>query len=339
MLDELAPLTECDALDRRTWLEEVKPNGAPIVLRGQVSHWPIVHEGRGSGVLAKMLKARATKTPARVFCGAPGINGKFTYTDDIRGFNFESRQLSVEDLISHLEVAEEEPRAETYYAGSLAAETYFPGLLSEQAFDLLDETEATETFFWIGGRSRVAAHFDTPDNLACVAAGRRRFILFPPDQVKNLYVGPLDFTPAGPSSSLVDFHHPDFDRYPTFREALGQARMAILEPGDVLFIPSLWWHHIESLDPFGVLVNFWSRAVPPYMDNPINTLLCGLLSIRDLPEREREAWRTLFDHYLFRPPEGGGVAHIPEDAQGVLGPLTPERAAQIRTILINKLNR
>jgi hypothetical protein len=52
---------------------------------------------------------------------------------------------------------------------------------------------------WIGNRTRIAAHYDLPDNVAVVAAGHRRFTLFPPEQVRNLYVGPVDFTrrPAG----------------------------------------------------------------------------------------------------------------------------------------------
>ena len=85
---------------------------------------------------------------------------------------------------------------------------------------------------WIGNRTRTAAHFDLPQNIACVISGRRRFTVFPIGQLPNLYVGPLDFTPAGQAISLVDFHAPDFERYPRFREALRHAQVAELEPGD-----------------------------------------------------------------------------------------------------------
>ena len=65
-----------------------------------------------------------------------------------------------------------------------------------------------QTNLWMGSKTNVAAHFDSSDNIACVIHGKRRFTLFPPDQIKNLYIGPLDRTPAGQSISLVDFEKP-----------------------------------------------------------------------------------------------------------------------------------
>ena len=66
----------------------------------------------------------------------------------------------------------------------------------------------------IGNAVRVQTHFDLAQNLACVVAGRRRFTLFLPEQLPNLYIGPIDFTPAGPPVSMVDLEAPDHDRYP-----------------------------------------------------------------------------------------------------------------------------
>src|SRR6185295_10671014 len=99
-------------------------------------------------------------------------------------------------------------------------------------------------------RTRIAAHHDLPDNLACVVAGRRRFTLFPPEQLNNLYVGPLDFTPAGQPISRVDIDTPDLETYPRFAEALNAARRAELGPGDAVYIPALWWHDVLSLEDF-----------------------------------------------------------------------------------------
>ena len=185
---------------------------------------------------------------------------------------------------------------------------------------------------------RGAAHYDEPDNIACRAVGRRRFTLFPPDQLGNLYIGPLDFTPAGQTISMVDFSEPDFENYPRFRDALRKALVADMEPGDAIFIPSMWWHHVEALDGFNVLINYWWRQSPAFMDTPANVLQHALLSLRDLPEAQRKAWHEIFKFYIFDFDENA-VAHIPEQRLGVLSPIDESKARKIRAQLLNKLNR
>ena len=139
---------------------------------------------------------------------------------------------------------------------------------------------------WLGNAFLTPAHIDELDNLACVVGGRRRFTLFPPEQVRNLYIGPLDFTPAGAPVSMVSLKAPDFERFPRFRDALAAARVADLEPGDALFIPAVWWHHVESFDVVNMLVNYWWQQ-PAYMlpdrVSPTKTMLHALLSMRHLP--------------------------------------------------------
>ena len=190
----------------------------------------------------------------------------------------------------------------------------------------------------MGSRSRIAAHWDLPDNIACCAVGRRRFTLFPPDQLENLYVGPLHFTPSGQEVSLVDFHNPDFDKHPKFREALKSARVAELEPGDAVFVPSMWWHHVEGLESLNVLINYWWRQSPDYMGTPVNVLKHALLTIRDLPAEQRRAWHDIFQYYVFDA-DDSTFEHIPERAQGPLGPINEQTARMLRAELLKKLNR
>jgi hypothetical protein len=105
-----------------------------------------------------------------------------------------------------------------------------------------------------------------------------------------------------------------------------------LEPGDVLYLPSLWIHHVESLTPVGMLVNFWWRAGPDHLVTPSLTLQHALLSLRDLPPSEKQAWKTLFDYYIFQTEEDP-MAHIPPDARGVFGQSTPQVRDQIKARL------
>ena len=181
---------------------------------------------------------------------------------------------------------------------------------------------------WLGNRTRVAAHFDVPDNLACVVAGHRKFTLFPPDQLENLYIGPVDFTPAGQSISLVDFSDPDLDRFPKFEAAMRNAYLADMQPGDALFIPSMWWHHVESFDNLNVLINYWWRQSPSFMGTPADVLTHAFLSLRDLPPEQRSAWKGIFEHYIFDADETT-AEHIPADKRGVLSPLDDMTARKI----------
>jgi hypothetical protein len=78
--------------------------------------------------------------------------------------------------------------------------------------------------------------------------------------------------------------------------------------------------------------------MPAFFPTPMNTLLHAMWTVRDLPERERLAWKNAFDYYVFGPPERAG-AHLPEQARGILAPFDETRARQMRAFIINKLNR
>lgn len=310
----------------------------PVLLRGLVAHWPLVQAARRSdATFCELLRAHGAATRVGLWRGAPAIGGRFFYNERFDGFNFERVVGRFGDLLDELLAVADDPRPPALYLGSTELDGSFPGLRAAHDLPLL-RAHDPQVSLWLGNRTRVALHFDLPDNLACVVAGRRRFTLFPPDQVANLYIGPLDLTPAGQPISLVDHAQPDVVRFPRYAQAQEHARVFELEPGDALFIPSQWWHGVEGLAPVNALVNFWWRTTPPYMDTPLNTLLLALLSLRDLPPRQRDAWRALFDHYVFDADETT-AAHLPPHARGVLGPIDDDTARRLRAFLLNRLNR
>jgi hypothetical protein len=309
---------------------------APFVVRGLVSDWPLVAAARRSAREARAyLLAHAVDRPFTVSVGAPESGGRLFY-DAAMAMNFRTLKAKLPEILARIDGFEGRTDAPVIYLASIGVRDHFRGLHEANHVDLGDRTALDS--IWIGTRTRIAAHNDFPNNLACVAAGRRRFTLFPPDQFRNLYLGPVDNTPAGRAVSMVDFHAPDYARHPRFREAMRHAQVAELEPGDALYIPSMWWHHVEGLEPFNILVNYWWRESPRWLGQPQDALNHAMLAIRDLPAHEKAHWRDLFDHYVFNNEEGV-VAHIPEDARGVLAPLTPESAGRIRAFLLRALSR
>ena len=320
---------------------EILASTEPIVLRGLVAAWPLVNLARARQAgdrraAAAYLLRFYRGAPVVALLGAPEIAGRYFYNDDLTGFNFSSLRATLAKVLEELDDHRDDAAPPAIYVGSTMIDQCLPGFQAENTLDLGGRDALAS--IWIGNRSRIAAHYDLPDNLACVAAGRRRFTLFPPDQLANLYVGPLDFTPAGQPISLVDLHQPDLKAHPGFSEALRHAQVAELGPGDALFIPSMWWHHVEALDSFNILVNYWWRQSPGYMDTPTNTLLHALLSMRELPPEQRAAWRELFRHYVFDS-DGSEAAHIPPGARGVLAPFDADAARRLRVQLLNKMNR
>jgi hypothetical protein len=201
--------------------------------------------------------------------------------------------------------------------------------VEEHAIPFLDP--AIQPRLWIGNRVTTPAHFDELHNIACVVCGRRRFTLFPPEQVRNLYIGPLDFAPTGAAISLARLDQPDDPRFPRLRLALAEAQVAELEPGDAIYIPPLWWHHVASLERLNALVNYWWRPASgdeKSANTAMGCLMHCLLNLRSLPPAERAAWRQLMDHYVFG--DEDPAAHIPPERRGVLGPLTTETADKLR---------
>ena len=314
---------------------ELLCSSTPVVLRGLIKDWPIVNQAKISNQAAQSyLKQHYNQNKIRAFIADAKHQGRFFYNDDLSGFNFTPTTTTFDKVIDDLAEYGDLPEPPGLYMGSTSVDHILPRFRHEN--DLPPFVDKPLISLWVGNQSRIAAHYDATDNIACVAAGKRRFTLFPPNQLDNLYIGPLDFTPAGQPASLVDFKQPDLVKYPKFSHAMQHAQVAELEAGDAIFIPSMWWHHVEGLSRFNVLVNYWWRQVDIHIGAPMDALHHALLSIRDLPQAQRDAWRNIFEHYIFAPKE---QSHIPEDKRGMLNPIDEPLARKLRASLVNKLNR
>ncbi len=312
----MKPVQSWSAADEPQLKDRLEQCAEPVLLKGLVAHWAAVRAGRESALgiceyLARFdrgVEIIATKTRA----AARGVMG---YNDDLSDFAFVKARMGLAEFVSHLAAYLSVDGAPAIAAQCAKVSEVLPGFLDDNTLRALPGVVPN---FWLGNALTVPVHHDHPYNLACVVAGRRRFTLFAPAQVGNLYVGPLEHTPSGAPISVVHPKSPDFVRYPRYREALASARVAELEPGDALYIPPLWFHQVEALEKVNLLVNYWWPVSGAQdLPSPAATFMQAISVLNALPPAQRDAWAAMFEHYVVqREQEPGG--HIPEAWRGVL---------------------
>lgn len=315
---------ESGPVDAGRFAAEILPRYRPIILRGQAATWPAVIAGcQSDEALVAYMQAMDQGRPAEVLVGPPEIEGRFFYDERMTACNFQKRFGSLSSLLDKLLALRSAGSPNALYAGAAGVDEHMAGWASDNALPL--DLPGAIPRVWIGNKTHVATHFDEASNVAVIVAGKRRFTLFPPEQLENLYIGPLHFTIAGPPVSMVDLDKPDLERYPKFAEAIRHGLVADLEPGDALFIPPIWWHSVKATADFNVMVNYWWDE--PHAVSPLGALSHAILAIRDLPPAYREAWRYWFEHFVFDDAAPYAVNHLPEHVRGVMGPPSDRRNA------------
>ena len=332
-----SPLPETSGMDAARFRNEVEPAGRPIMMRGLASQWPAVRAGRSPGGTAAYLSGLDRGAPCVMLEGPAGIGGRFFYNDDLTGLNFSRSPSTLRDAFARLAAASKEASPPALAVQAAQARDVAPGFAAENPAPLLQGDP--DPRLWIGNRVVVATHHDLSRNLAVCVAGRRRFTLFPPEAVGDLYIGPLEFSPAGAPVSMVDARAPDLARFPRFAHAMEVAQTAELAPGDAIYIPYMWWHQVESLDDFSVLANYWwsETASPQPGLAPADVIVHARLAFSAMSREQRAAVRSVFDHLVFE--EAGAAAHLPETRRGIRGAIGEGARTQLRRQLGALLSR
>jgi hypothetical protein len=333
----MKPIAEFEGVEAAAF-RDIRGRDAPAVLRGVVGDWPAVKRAKEApDAILGYLRALDNGAKVAALRMPPSARGRIFYKPNLDGFNYASENVTVSSVLDCM--ARYAPRGNSASIAVLSASIAecLPGFLAENRNPLLDPSIAPR--IWIGNHVITPAHFDESSNVACVVAGRRRFTLFPPRAIGDLYIGPIGYAPTGTPISLVEFANPDEKRFPRFRDALAVAESADLEPGDAIYIPPLWWHHVESLAKHNVLVNYWWKDLPVTAgraDSALDGLLLAILALRELPPQQRRNWAAIFEHYVFGA-DDATASHIPAHRRGVLGDISPELAAQVRAFVAGKL--
>jgi hypothetical protein len=318
MFETLHRVAEISAIGLDSLPDEVAAGGRPAVLRGAVKNWPFVRAALESDKAAvDYLDRFYNGRPVTAVVAAASERGRFFYRPDSKDMNFQRSDQRLSNVLRSLLEQQKADRPFGVAIQAVSAPDCLPGLEEDNRNPFVPE--GTRARVWIGNRVTVAPHFDVADNLACVTA--------------NLYPGPMDVTPANVPISMVALDQPDFERFPKYREALDAALAAELEPGDAIYIPYLWWHGVQSLGAFNVLMNYWWNRDDISARYPFAALLrLAYVAYQDMPAEHRKAWRALYDHYVFQtggdPMEAISPPHRDSEQR-----IDPSKVARLREAL------
>lgn len=254
------PVERVGAIGRREFVAHYRRPRRPVVLEGLTADWP----ARGCWSIEHLARvAGSRRVPLYASRPARGRVHQHAPSDRMAVADFVDRLRAGEcDLrIFFLRVVEELP--------DLVGDFDSPDLG-------LPFVRKLAVLFVGGAGARVQMHFDIDlaDIVLCHFGGRKRVLLFPPEQTPYLYRVPFSFS----TFFGLNPEAPDYERFPAFRRARGL--VAALRHGEALYIPPGWWHYVLYDD-------------------------AGLsLSLRALPRRPRNLLAALYNLVVLRTVDG-----------------------------------
>lgn len=186
--------------------------------------------------------------------------------------NFQYKTLSFDEFLKRASGSSSEYficAGEKYYLRSLGDDPrkdisdihkQFPQLADDLSIpEVFKKEQFFSSVFRISSSGvQLWTHYDIMDNILIHISGRKRVVLFPPSEALNLYM-------VGDKSEIMDIDEPDLNAYPKFKNV--KRFECILDPGDILFIPALWFHNVTAMD-FSVSVNmFWKHLPEEFYDS------------------------------------------------------------------------
>jgi lysine-specific demethylase 8 len=232
------PIPRVRAPDRATFERDYLRPGKPAVFTGALDEWP--------GLGTWSLESLADRFASLDLLSVPLREGTVDVGEGRRGgFERISFGQHLADLRNHRKTGHYVSAPLTALPPALRADIVTPPYCEGRAW--------LRCRFWIGQTGTVTPlHHDLPHNFSAQVFGRKRWIIYAPSQRRALY--PCPPWSRAPNFARTDPEAPDARRFPRFADARPMG--CVLEPGEMLFVPSFWWHHVRALDDNGA-VNFW----------------------------------------------------------------------------------
>jgi hypothetical protein len=268
-------------------LAEHRREQRPLLMEAAAADWPAVK--RWSPAYLAEVVGDIQVTPS---VGLPDTEVPYTHRDkDFR------RSMTVREF------AELMRTGDRCYIDQVSI-TQLPGLERDFDFGSLSPPDVKAIIVWMGASTRSGLHFDDVDNLFAQVHGTKLAIVAAPEELRNLHLFPDSHT-----KSQVAPEHPDLKAHPRFaRATLAQA---VLEPGDVLYLPRAWWHYFASSEA-SISLSCWhgEPLTPSYHFEVLlrtRSPKAWALLVRDFT---RSAFLGRFQPFrLFSPPSSGEMLY------------------------------
>jgi hypothetical protein len=120
--------------------------------------------------------------------------------------------------------------------------------------DYLPNRAVCKEFFWMGPpAARSALHYDASHNFVVQIFGSKKWTIFPKVERRFLYLPSIELGHFSP----INLDNPDLQKYPLYQKA--NPIEFILNPGDLLFLPSRWPHYVRGVD-FTISLNMFFKT-------------------------------------------------------------------------------
>lgn len=236
----------------------------PVVLDGCLDEWPLYRALSAASTLAEklaVLQAGIDDRPLEFSVLGAAHGGHLYFAD---GLDTRGQKLSVRGTFADFarRAADAERSGELAYLQALPIRTVPGWVKGLGVLPYLDGQRVQPSGIWIGSGGQVVdLHYDPFHNFICMLAGQKRVLVAPPEVMHDVYPRALDRSPFNAPASSAKLLEPDFERFPRLRSALEKVQVAVLSPGQVLYLPPFYWHHVESFG-FNVMVNTWQHTMP-----------------------------------------------------------------------------